>query len=151
LSLGRDWRIIRDAMDNAPTFRDNGTCFVCGGRNAAGLNLAFTLDPENGRSAAHVIFPAHLQGWEGIVHGGLLTAVLDEAMIKAGQAKGIACITAEITVRFKKPALTGQEYLIKGRIIEDQGKFITADSEIVNSSGTPVACARGKLFVVRVL
>jgi len=133
------------------TFRDNGACFVCGSGNPAGLKLVFKLDPENGRSGAKVIFPAHFQGWEGVVHGGLLAAVLDEAMIKAGQAKGIACITAEITVRFKKPALIGQEYLIKGRIIEDQGKFITADSEIVNSSGTPIAYARGKLFVVRVL
>ena len=132
------------------SFRDNGACFVCGSGNSSGINLAFKLDPENDGARAHVIFPARFQGWEGVVHGGLLAAVLDEAMIKAGQAKGIACITAEITVRFKKPALIGQEYLIKGRIIEDKGKFILADSEALDPAGTPVACARGKLFVVRV-
>ena len=130
-------------------FRDNGACFVCGSGNSIGLNLAFRLDPENGRAWADVIFPAHFQGWEGVVHGGLLATVLDEAMIKAGQAKGIACVTAEITVRFIKPAATDQKYLVEGRIIEDKGKFIVAESEALDSSGTPVARASGKLFRVR--
>jgi uncharacterized protein (TIGR00369 family) len=131
------------------SFRDNGACFVCGSGNSVGLNLAFRLDPENDCARAEVIFPAHFQGWEGVVHGGLMATVLDEAMIKASQAKGIACVTAEITVRFIKPAATGQEYVVKGRIVEDKGKFIIAESEALDSSGTPVARASGKLFRVR--
>jgi uncharacterized protein (TIGR00369 family) len=130
-------------------FRDNGACFVCGNGNPAGLNLAFKLDQENGRARADVIFPARFQGWEGVVHGGLLATVLDEAMIKAGQAKEIACVTAEITVRFMKPAAPGQGYVVEGRIIEDKGKFIVAESEALDSSGTPVARASGKLFKIR--
>jgi uncharacterized protein (TIGR00369 family) len=129
--------------------RDDRACFVCGEKNPAGLRLHLRFDPERGESVAEVVFEERFQGWAGIVHGGLLATVLDEALIYAAGAMGVKCVTGEITVRYVKPASIGVPYTLKGRFIEDKGKIVLAESELVDSTGTQVARASGKLFKVR--
>ncbi len=131
-------------MDNE--FRDDRVCFVCGEKNPVGLKLRLRTDPERGESVAEVTFPGHFQGWAGIVHGGLLATVLDEAMIYAAGAKGLKCVTGEITVRYVKPASTGVAYSLKGRFVEDKGRIVLAESALIDSEGREVAKATGKLF-----
>jgi len=133
----------------AKEFRDDRACFVCGEKNAAGLKLRIRTDSERGESTADVIFPEHLQGWAKIVHGGLLATVLDEAMIYAVGAKGLKCVTGEMTVRFVKPASTGVAYLLKGRFLEDKGRIVLAESVLLDGDGLEVAQATGKLFKVQ--
>lgn len=134
-------------MDN--TFRDDRICFVCGEKNPAGMKLRLRTDPARGESAAEVIFADHFQGWAGIVHGGLVATVLDEAMIYAAGAKGLKCVTGEITVRFVKPASTGVVYALKGRFVEDQGRIVFAESALLDGEGQEVARATGKLFKIK--
>ena len=130
-------------------FRDDRACFVCGEKNPAGLKLRIQTDPERGESTADVIFPEHLQGWAKIVHGGLLATVLDEAMIYAAGAKGLKCVTGEMTVRFVKPASTCVAYTLRGRFVEDQGRIVLAESALLDGEGQEVARATGKLFKIR--
>jgi uncharacterized protein (TIGR00369 family) len=129
-------------------FRDDRVCFICGEKNPAGLKLRIRTDPESGESAADVIFPEHFQGWAKIVHGGLLAAVLDEAMIYAAVAKGLKCVTGEMTVRYVKPASTGVAYKLRGRFLEDQGRIVLAESALLDNDGQEVARATGKLFKI---
>jgi len=129
-------------------FSDDQNCFVCGKKNTAGLQLEFYENRQNGETEAKVVFPTRLQGWQNTVHGGLLATVLDETMIKAAAAAGIKCVTAEITVKFKKPALTGETYLAAGKVLEARGRIVTAESRICDSSGTIYAQASGKLFKI---
>jgi uncharacterized protein (TIGR00369 family) len=95
-----------------------------------------------------VTFAGHFQGWAGIVHGGLLASVLDEVMIYAAGAKGFTCVTGEMTVRFIKPASTGVAYTLKGRFVEDKGRIVVAESELLDGAGERVARASGKLFKI---
>ena len=127
-------------------FRDDRVCFVCGEKNPAGLKLRIQTDAERGESSVEVTFPEYLQGWAKVVHGGLLAMVLDEAMIYAAKAKGLKCVTGEMTVRFVKPASTGVAYKLKGRFVEDKGRIVIAESELLDSDGLEVARATGKLF-----
>jgi uncharacterized protein (TIGR00369 family) len=129
-------------------FRDDRVCFVCGEKNPIGLKLKLRTDPERGESAAEVTFADHFQGWAGIVHGGLVAAVLDEAMIYAAGAKGLKCVTGEIMVRYVKPASTGIAYALKGRFVEDEGRIVLAESALLDAEGREVAWATGKLFKV---
>lgn len=134
----------------AKEFNDNGRCFVCGPGNPEGLRLEFRMDKDRGEAEAEVVFPERYQGWEGVVHGGLLATVLDEAMIKAAWGKGLRCVTGEITVRFAKPARTGDAYRLEGRVTgEKKDKIVFAESEILSADGEAVARASGKLFKVR--
>jgi len=130
-------------------FRDDRVCFVCGEKNPIGLKLRLKIDAERGESSAEVTFAEHFQGWAGIVHGGLVATVLDEALIYAAGAKGLKCVTGEITVRYVKPASTGVPYSLKGRILEDKGRIVQAESFLLDADGQEVARATGKLFKVK--
>jgi acyl-coenzyme A thioesterase PaaI-like protein len=130
------------------TFRDDRVCFVCGEKNPIGLKLRIRTDPERGESSAEVVIPEHFQGWAKIAHGGLVATVLDEAMIYAAGAKGIKCVTGEITVRFNKPVSTGIPYELKGRLLQDRGRVVLAESELRDGQGVVVAQASGKLVKV---
>jgi len=133
-------------MEN--TFRDDRVCFVCGEKNPFGLKLRIRTDPERGESTAEVTFRDDFQGWAKVVHGGLLATVLDEAMIYAAGAKGHMCVTGEITVRFIKPASMGVAYSLKGRFLEDKGRIVLAESELLDADGEQMARASGKLFKI---
>ena len=130
----------------ASEFKDDRVCFVCGEKNRAGLQLRLAMDAGRGESSAEVTFPEHFQGWAKVVHGGLLAAVLDEAMIYAAAAKGLKCVTGEMTVRFIKPASTGVPYKLGGRLVEDKGRIVLAEGALLDGDCQEVARASGKLF-----
>ena len=98
---------------------------------------------------AEVLFPAHLQGWQGTVHGGLVATVLDESVVKAAAALGITCVTAELTVKYRKPVATGVAYRVVGKVQANRGRIILAEGQLYDASGQVVAQAAGKLFKVR--
>jgi uncharacterized protein (TIGR00369 family) len=130
-------------------FIDNRRCFVCGEKNPDGLRLVLRMDKGRGRADAEVVFPGRFQGWEGVVHGGLLATVLDEAMIYAAGSNGLRCVTGEITVRYIKPARTGEPYRLTGRVTGAKGKITLAESEVLGADREAVARATGKLFRVQ--
>jgi len=129
-------------------FTDDQNCFVCGKKNTAGLQLEFGQNAASGETEARVAFPVQFQGWRSTVHGGLLATVLDEAMIKAAAAAGCKCVTAEITVKFKKPALTGVPCRAAGKVTETRGRIVLATARICDPDGQVLAEATGKLFKV---
>jgi uncharacterized protein (TIGR00369 family) len=129
-------------------FNDDQNCFVCGKKNAEGLQLEFCQSRHGAEIEAKVTFPARLQGWQNTVHGGLLATVLDEAMIKSAAAAGIRTVSAELTVKYKKPALTGTPYLAAGKVLDTRGRIVLAESRICDASGTIYARATGKLFKI---
>jgi len=129
-------------------FTDDQNCFVCGRKNAAGLQLEFVQNPQSGMTEARVSFPVRFQGWQETVHGGLLATVLDETMIKAAAAAGLKCVTAEITVSYKRPAPTGAPCLASAEVLETRGRMVFAAGRICDATGQVLAQATGKLFRV---
>jgi uncharacterized protein (TIGR00369 family) len=129
-------------------FNDDQHCFVCGKENPIGLKIEFHENTLKNEVEAAVVFPPQLQGWQNTVHGGLLATVLDETMIKAAAAAGIKCVTAEINVKYKKPAFTGTTYRVYGKMLEARGRIISAESRICDTSGQIYALATGKLFKI---
>ena len=104
--------------------RDNPRCFVCGKENPSGLGVDFEIDQE-WRSISAKFTPSDIhQGYEMIVHGGVLSALLDEAMVKLTVSLGIPAMTAEMTVKFKAPAAPGEELLVSGRLIHETRRLI---------------------------
>lgn len=129
-------------------FTDDQNCFVCGKKNTAGLQLEFGQNAASGETEARVAFPVQFQGWRSTVHGGLLATVLDEAMIKAAAVAGCKCVTAEITVTYRKPVLTGEPCLVAARIVETRGRIVLAAARICGPDDQVLAEATGKLFKV---
>jgi uncharacterized protein (TIGR00369 family) len=129
-------------------FIDDQNCFVCGKKNTTGLQLEFGKNAASGETEARVAFPVQFQGWRSTVHGGLLATVLDEAMIKAAGGAGSACVTAEITVKYRKPVLTGEPCLVSARIVETRGRIVFSEARVCDAAGQVLAQATGKLFKV---
>ncbi len=94
-------------MRPQPTSR---MCFVCGRENPCGLKLKFYEDPENGTVQAEFVVLEMYQGYPGVVHGGVIAAILDEV---AGRAVMLRkdheafMVTLRLTVRYRKPTPVG--------------------------------------------
>jgi acyl-coenzyme A thioesterase PaaI-like protein len=119
-------------------------CFVCGDKNPFGLNVAFYVKDD--KVVAEYIAGSHFQGYKDILHGGILSALLDEVMIRAVLAQGILSLTSEIKVRFKKLVKVGDRLFLEGRLIEDKGRMLLAEGKITNQDDEVVAWGEGKFF-----
>jgi len=107
---------------------DDGLCFACGVRNPIGLKLTFQTLPGERLRTEWTPRPEH-QGFQDIVHGGLVSTVLDEVMIRLLYALGIRAVTAELKTRFLKPLRAGRTYRFESRLVEDKGRLVTVEAE----------------------
>ena len=120
-------------------------CFVCGDKNPMGLAVRFY--EKEGGAEAEFAPKATLEGYKGLLHGGILSALLDEVMIKAVLAKGIFCVTVELAIRYKKPAGVSDKLLLFGHIQKENGRVYTTKGWAKNQKGEVVAEAEGKYFI----
>jgi uncharacterized protein (TIGR00369 family) len=119
-------------------------CFVCGDKNPIGLNVPFYVKDD--RVVAEYTAGPNFEGYKDILHGGILSSLLDEVMIRAVLAQGINCLTSEIKVRFKKMVKTGEKLNMEGWMVEDRGRMLVAQGKIANQDGEVVAEGEGKFF-----
>ena len=112
-------------------------CFGCGENNPIGLKLSFQWD---GKTARTEFTPTeHYQGWPGIVHGGIITSMLDEAMSYAARFEGMNCITAEMKIKFKRPALIDEPLIITSSVTRNARRLIKTKASVFSQDGTLVA------------
>jgi acyl-coenzyme A thioesterase PaaI-like protein len=125
--------------------RDNDYCYVCGKNNPQGLAVDFDIDRGQKSIIGRFTPQRQHQGYEGIIHGGILSALLDESMVKLAFSLGIPAVTAEITVKFKSPAAPGEELQVSGRITEESRRLIRTTAKIERGP-IVIAEAAGKLL-----
>ena len=77
-------------------------CLVCGDRNPWSLKLCFNSG-EDDIAWARFRVGTRLQGYDGILHGGMVAALLDAAMTHCLFHHGVQAVTADLQVRFLKP------------------------------------------------
>lgn len=117
-------------------------CFVCGDKNHHGLKARFFFD---GRQAVtEIIAGDEFEGYRGIFHGGIISSLLDEVMIKAILADEIYAVTAEMTIRYVAPARTGDHIKFTGKVTERRGKLFITEGQAVGENGQLLATATGK-------
>jgi uncharacterized protein (TIGR00369 family) len=135
--------------EKRPTVEDDGMCFCCGTRNPIGLKLQFESLPDGRMRTYWTPRPEH-QGFKEIVHGGLVSTLMDEVMIRLLYARGIRAVTAELSTRFLKPLRAGSRYRFESRLVEDKGRVVTAEAEgFDDESGERVATGSAKCVRVR--
>jgi uncharacterized protein (TIGR00369 family) len=127
---------------------DNKFCFACGLENPIGLKLKF-IPLEDGSVQAEFRCPSHFQGYAKIVHGGIISTILDEAIVYAGiiSLKKLP-VTAQIEIRFKRAAMVEEPLLITARIVEQNRRLIKATAEVRSKGdGSLIAEASGKCII----
>lgn len=124
-------------------------CFVCGPENPSGLQARFTCG--NGQAQGTFYPRPEHQGFAGISHGGILASLLDEAMVYAAVTLGRWVTTAEMTVRYCRPARTGEPITITAEVTRHQRRLVECRAELRSDAGEVVAYATGKLMQDREL
>jgi acyl-coenzyme A thioesterase PaaI-like protein len=107
-------------------------CFVCGLQNPFGLKLRFH-NTAPGEVTVHHTVPEEYQGYPGVVHGGVVAAMLDEAggrVFMGDQAKPRFMYTARMEIRYRQNVPIGQPLKIVGRALKSRGRTATAAGEI---------------------
>jgi uncharacterized protein (TIGR00369 family) len=124
---------------------DEGFCFGCGRNNPIGLKLKFTRDGDNIRTE---FTPGKThQGWPGLLHGGILGTLLDEAMSNIAYATGNTCLTASINMRIKQPIKVEVPLVVTARITRHGKRLIETEGQVCLKDGTVVAESTAKQFV----
>lgn len=129
----------------ADVFDDDRYCFVCGEKNPFGLKLK--PSGEDGRGTIIWTPDRRHQGFTGVVHGGLISTLLDEAMAYAAMSVGGFCATAEISVKFRKPVRTGEQVRIEAEIIENRGRMLRLRGKVLQD-GEEKASGKGTFIQV---
>jgi len=110
-------------------------CFICGRENPVGLKLDF-YTTEPGLVRTEINIPAHYEGYPGVVHGGILAAILDET---GGRSlmddPTLFMVTAQLNVRYRKPVPSKTLLEVIGVAGERKGRVSKAHAEIRNKEG----------------
>ena len=127
-------------------FDDDGYCFVCGPKNPIGLKLDFAFDGRTIRT--EYVPPKEHQGYKNIVHGGIVSTLLDEVMVKVAIELGKPAVTAQMDVRLKKAVKIGTKIILSAEITKETRKTLEAYAKATVNDEI-VADARGKLVKIQ--
>ena len=128
---------------------NNDNCFVCGMKNPFG----FQVKPEikNGGESVHIeCTPAeHLQGWANVLHGGILSTLLDEAITYVGISTfDRPAVTAQLEVRFRTPVPPCVKLYVNAERLKVSKRLVEAKATVTLGDGTLIATGTGKVMPV---
>ena len=97
-------------------------CFACGSKNPIGLRLKF--DKRGEKAYTEFCAGSEHQGYQGMMHGGLVTTLIDEAMAYCMQFKEIKAVTGKLELRFRHPVPIGEKLVIGAGVLEERKKWV---------------------------
>lgn len=104
-------------------------CMLCGTQSTFGLKLDFYNDQE-GVVWAKAKGSIHQQGYQGILHGGFIAALLDAGMCQAIFNQGAQAVTADINIRYLAKIPLSADILIRGKINKRALSLYKMEAEI---------------------
>lgn len=119
-------------------------CFVCSGSNPIGLALRYAPQTDGSVSAAFLSNSA-LEGYSGLLHGGVIAAILDGAMTNCLFARGIRGLTAELKVRYHESVVASEEVILRAWLDNDTHGLYQLRAEL-KQGGAVKASATGKFM-----
>ncbi len=125
---------------------DDNYCFVCGKDNPIGLKLIFKIDRESRTIKTEFIPTKPYQGYKDIVHGGIISTILDEAMVKLAIGLGMNVVTVNMDIRFKRPLLVGEKVLVSAKLLSQVKRLIETEAQAIKDDGTIIAEGNARLM-----
>jgi len=122
-------------------------CYACGDLNPVGLHMHFRMEGE--WAIAPFVARREHQGYPGFVHGGIVSALLDEAMGWATYGRGVWAVTGRMEMRFRGIVPVDEELEVRGRITRDRGRTLEVMAELRDAKGALLAEAQGLFFRVQ--
>lgn len=124
-------------------------CFGCGQLNETGLRLTFTDDPDGNGVISRFVPTNRVEGYVGMVHGGIISTILDEVMAWSLYRHDIWAVTSQLTTKYRKPIAVGEEIVAVGQLIADRGRGLDMRAGI-RRAADGVLVAEGAATFIRV-
>jgi acyl-coenzyme A thioesterase PaaI-like protein len=123
---------------------NEGFCYGCGKNNPIGMKLNFIKDGN----AIHAEFtPDKMhQGWPGLLHGGIVMTLLDEAMSNIAYTTG-QTLTARMEVTWRQPVKVAEPLVVTAWITRHRKKIIETAGRVTLNDGTIIAESTAKQFI----
>jgi uncharacterized protein (TIGR00369 family) len=126
--------------------RFDGHCFGCGPLNSEGFRLVFLPGPDG--SSVEFEVPERYQSWAGMVHGGIVALLLDEAVGWAAWHAGHPGVTGRLQVSYRRPLKLGEPIRVVGKVERMRRSLIYASAYIENrDDGSRAADATATLVM----
>lgn len=126
---------------------NNNRCFACGKENPVGLQVNPDITADGRQVKIECTPPDHFQGWANVIHGGILSTLLDEAITYVGIASfdGPA-VTAQLEIRFKKPAMAGEKLIVTAKRVKMSKRLVEVKAHIDSEQGERIVEGSGKVM-----
>ena len=119
-------------------------CVACSLTNRNGLHLKFDVADDKSVKADFQ-YNKVFEGYPGILHGGIISSILDSAMCNCMFARGKAAVTAEMTIKFQHPVATCRKATVSARIIQFSHSLYLLEAEIIQNGEVKVT-TKGKFY-----
>jgi acyl-coenzyme A thioesterase PaaI-like protein len=126
---------------------DDRHCFGCGEKNPIGFKLCFK-ELKDGVEAEFTPEKNH-QGYRDLFHGGLMSLLLDEAMVNAVWLKGSPAVSVEFNVRLRHAVKVGDPIRVRGWIIGEHKRLVLTRAEATDAAGRVLAESEGKCLKMK--
>ena len=122
-------------------------CFGCGSENHFGLHMTFETNGDKIRTKITV--SPQFRGWSRLVHGGVLSTILDETMSwTAIFLLQRFILTKQMTIQFHRPVYVGSPLKVIGTIKEKKGeRKAIVKAELCNDQGQLCASSEGEFVL----
>ncbi len=127
---------------------DDGHCIGCGKLSTIGLKMSFEIDDALAVESRISVGPT-FAGWRGVVHGGIVALLLDEAMAYAAAAHGVLGMTGELKMRFRASVPVDEPLVVRGEVLWQRRGILGVSARVEREAGgTLLASGEGR-FVKR--
>ena len=122
--------------------RNSRMCIICGLDNPAGVRAKF-YNMEDGSVVSPFQFYDVHQSYPGRVHGGMITAMLDELGLRAvwQREPDTWGVTMSLSTKFRKPVPYNTPLFAKGILLLSNHRFIKTEAHIFDTDGNKLASA----------
>jgi uncharacterized protein (TIGR00369 family) len=124
--------------------QEHANCMVCSPSSKGGLGLQFDVSKDGSVQAIFSCDKA-FEGYPNVLHGGLISCLLDGAMTNCMFAHGYAPVTAELNIRFQHPVVIGEPATVRARIGRSSSHLHVLEAEILQNQQVK-ATATGKFM-----
>lgn len=132
-----------------PTPLADNYCFVCGKNNPQGFKIEVRYSEAELMAETELAIPREYQGWADVIHGGILSTLLDELMAHAVWHFAGPGLTLSLEVRFHAPLKPDEPILVRGVLHTKNGSRRLAEGEIIRlADGTRIASGKSRFLLL---
>src|SRR5215510_14371165 len=127
-------------------------CFICGLENPVGLHLHI-YEVEPGVIETTYTAPEHFQGYPGVLHGGIVSAIIDEIAGRSQMGSEVNnprfMFTAKLEVKYRQNVPVGKPLKIIGKAGKSKSKCAEAWEGIYDDAKDELL-AEGNVLLINV-